>query len=603
MKSSVRYVLAVCVLIAAASGEAADQVRIVAQVDTSKDIYVGERFSLNIIIDGDTSPGEVDLSPLAAYHPQSTGNSPVSQTSVSLINGKMTQQVKRCVMGFSLAAERAGRMDIPSLTVTFGGKTYRTNPLAVNIVQPGTTDRLDLEAELSEQQCYVGQPVVMTVRFYYSARISDPQFNIPAFSSGGFYFENPDLINPGEKEYDLGVGVNVLVSRQRTTHNGRACDLIVMRKVLIPRVAGQVNIAPATVSTNIAVSQSLSFFGPRYEYKRFMVNSKLLTLNILPLPDENKPREIYGLVGRYTISASAAPTNVDVGDPITLVINVGGSKYLKPVEWPALEEIAEMAANFKIPSQESSPAIEGGFKVFTQTIRANNDKVTAIPAIPLAFFDPDKGEYVVARTDPIPLSVAPTRILTGADLEGSDFTPVNKEVEAIKKGLSANYEGLEALTNQSFSPLAAMVNPGYAVLWGLPLAALVFSFVFRVFTHTSSEKQAVRRRRSAAGRAIRQLKKVASADSDNRHELLAWAMKRYIGERFDRLAGSLTADECHQIIVSATDDAQTADAYRDSIAGCEAARYAPVAVEADAAQIREVIELVHRIEKRSGKRH
>ncbi|MHC4620320.1 MAG: BatD family protein, partial [Planctomycetota bacterium] len=548
MSAYLKYLLAFCVLAMAISDRAAAQVRVFAQVDTSKDIYVGERFAYNVVIDGDTNPGEVDLTPLAEYNPQSTGSRPTSQTSVSLINGKMTQKtVRQCVMSFLLAADRPGRMKLPSLTVTFGGKTYQTNPVEVNILQPGTTDRLDLEAALSEKQCYVGQPLIITIKFYFAAEISNPQFNIPVLNTDDFYFENPDITNPAEKEYDLGTGVTVFVSQHRTTHKGRDSNLVILRKVLIPKVPGRMELAPAAVSADVAVGRSRSFFGARYQYKRFMVSSQPLTLTVLPLPQENQPPEFYGLVGRYTISASATPTNVNVGDPITLTVKIGGSKYLKAVQWPALEKIPRMAANFKIPSERSSPTIKAGSKVFTQTIRANNDKVTAIPPVPLAFFDPDKASYVLAKTDPIPLTVAPTKILTGADLEGSEFAPINKEVEAIRKGLSANYEGFDVLENQTFSPLATALSPAYAALWAVPLAALVFSSLARLFTQTSPEKEAHKRRRAAPGRAVRELKKVASAELDHRHELLASAMKQYIGERFDKMAGSLTADDCHHI--------------------------------------------------------
>jgi len=69
----------------------------------------------------------------------------------------------------------------------------------------------------------------------------------------------------------------------------------------------------------------------------------------------------YGLVGRYMISASAAPTKVSVGDPITLTIKIG-AEYLKPVQWPELEQISELSENFKMPSQKSSPTIENGLR-------------------------------------------------------------------------------------------------------------------------------------------------------------------------------------------------------------------------------------------------
>jgi len=332
-----------------------------------------------------------------------------------------------------------------------------------------------------------------------------------------------------------------------------------------------------------------------------MVNSQPLKLTVLPLPKEGKPSGFYGLVGRYTISASATPTKVNVGDPMTLTIKIGGSKYLKPIQWPALEQISELTENFKIPSEKASPTIENGYKVFTQTIRANNDKIAAIPSIPLAYFDVEKGDYAVGKTEPIELEVSPSKILTDADLEGRDFTAVKKNVEAIKKGLSANYEDLDALINQTFSPLAVALSPGYVVIWTGPLALLILSALIKFLTHTTPEKVAQKRRRNAAAKAIAQLKGVTSATIQQRHELLASVMKQYVGDRFDRMAGSLTCDDCHEVIAAVTEDVQIADRYKEIIANCEAVRYTTVEANIDSAQIKEVRELVRTIEKKSKK--
>lgn len=591
------------------TGIASAEIRVFAQVDNSAGIYLGERFGYHIIIDGENKPGQVDLAPLAAYNPQSAGNRDVSQTAISIVNGKTTQNItKQYVMSYSLTAGQEGLIHLPPVTVTIDGKSYQTNPVEVNILKPGTTDQLDLEVTLSDQKCYLGQPVIMTIKFYVSADIGDFQFNIPAFTSDAFYLEDPDVSNQQAKEYDLGNGIIILVSQSRTTHNGKDSILLSFSKVLIPKNSGEIEIAPTSVSANVAVGRAQSqdrffegFFGSQKEYKRFMVSSPPSKLTVLPLPEKDKPSGFYGLVGQYTISASAAPTQVNVGDPVTLTIKIGGSRYLKPVQWPALEQISELAQNFKMPSEKASPTIENGCKVFTQTIRANSDKVTEIPPIPLPYFDAGKGEYAVAKSEPIKLEVSPSKILTGADLEGKDFAPVNKEVEAIKKGLSANYEDLDALTNQTFSPLSAAVTPRYASVWAGPLALVTAAALIKSFTHTTPEQVARKRRRNAAGVAIGKLRKISSLASQQRHEALASIMKQYIGDRFDRTAGSLTEDDCHKVIAEAAQDNQAADRYKEIIADCHAARYASIEADIDSRQITEVEKLIRTIEKKSKK--
>jgi hypothetical protein len=599
-----KYIIPVLAVMTLLTTSASAQVQVSAQVDSGRDIYVGEGFNFYIVIQGSENAGNVDLQPLQEYNPQSAGNR--QQSSINIINGKTTQSVTT-VMTYTLTATRPGRLQIPSLTVEVDGKTYRTNPLSVNIIRPGTTDQLDLDVALSQQRCYIGQPVIMTVKFFVSAQVSDFQFNIPVFSSDDFYIEEPDVSDPQAKLYRLNAGTTVMVSQNRVVHNNKDSILLSFSKVLIPKRSGTIAIEPSSVSAAVAVGRTRSrdlfdsFFGGQTQYRRFMVNSEPVELQVSPLPDEGKPAQFYGLVGQYTISASATPRKVSVGDPITLTIKIGGGKYLKPVQWPDLEQLPAMAANFKIPSQKASPAIENGFKIFTQTIRAKTDKVTEIPSIPLSYFDAGQGKYVTAQTEPIKLEVAPTKILTNADLEGSDFAPVNREIEAIKKGLSANYEDLDTLNDMSFSPLAALANPGYAVIWAVPLLGLISSLFIKLFSHTSSEKIAARRRRQACGKALGQLKKLTSTEPDGQSEQLASIMKQYIGEKFDKTAGSLTPDDCYDAIVSTTQDVQSADKYRTFIAGFEAGRYAPIKIEIDSDRIKQVGELVRSIEKATHK--
>ena len=599
----VKKLIFILVFISSVAASVSAQVRVSAQVDTGKDIYVGESFGYYIILEGTNQAGLVDLEPLRRFNPISTGNK--TRNSVSIINNKTIQR-NVLIMTYSLTVNKEGPVTIPTVTVTLDGKSYVTNPVSVNILKPGTTDQLDLEMSLSDTRCYVGQPVVLTINFYVSADIGDFQIDVPAFTSGDFEIEDSEIIDPQARQYRLHTGVNVLVSQSRVTHNSRDAILVTFNKILIPKRSGLIRLGPAFVSADVAVGRTSSsdsffegFLGSNVQYKRFIVDSEPLELNVLALPDQDKPEGFYGLIGNYTISADATPTNVNVGDPITLTIKIGGSRYLKPVQWPDLEQVPGLAADFKIPTQKASPTIEDGFKVFTQTIRANNDRVTEIPPIPLAYFDAEQNKYNVVRTEPIKLEVAPTKILTNADLEGSDFAPVNKEVEAIKKGLSANYESLDVLENMKFSPVSALLGSGYTVVWSLPLAALVLSIIIKVVTNTTPEQIAAKRRRQSCGRALRRLKKISSGNVQDREEQIVSIMKQYIGDRFDRTAGSLTPDDCYNEIITAASDVDSAEKYKELMAEFEAARYAPIRADATEQKIRQIHGLIKSIEKKS----
>ena len=78
-------------------------------------------------------------------------------------------------------------------------------------------------------------------------------------------------------------------------------------------------------------------------------------------------------------------------------------------------------------------------------------------------------------------------------------------------------------------------------------------------------------------------------------------MKQYIGDRFDRVAGSLTADDCYEIIAAAIQDTQTAEKYSQTIADFEAARYASIETNLDTTKVKELINLVRTVEKKTKK--
>lgn len=602
MKHLFPYLILAAVLALPAAANAADAVRVRAVVNAETAIYPGEAFQYSIVVEGGAKPTRIDISPLREFDPTPVGDG----TSYNQINDQVSISYSS---NYQITAKEAGAMHLPPVTVVVGGKTYTTNAVDVTVSKPGSTDRMSVEFTVSDSKCYAGQPIVMTVRWIVSARWQNVAFDVPVFDSPDFLIEEIASAGAAPAEQNLIDGIPTAVKGVRQSIKGMDSEVYTFSKVLIPQRAGRIRLNPVVVSTNLAVGRvrTNSVFNPySIKYDRVSVQSEPVELEVLPVPEEGKPVEFYGLVGQYTISASAAPTKVSVGDPITLTIRVGGNPYLKPVQWPDLEQVPELAANFKIPAEKASPTLESGKKVFTQTLRASSEAVTQVPPIPLAFFDSRSGEYVVARTDPIPLEVAPTKILTNADVEAASSGSTSGDggakhlspVQAVRQGLSANYYGPEVLTDQRFSLAAAVLNPGYAAIWSIPFAALVVSAVVRLAGRTSLESLARKRRRQAAVVALRRLKAAASADDRQRPEQLLDAMKTYVGDRFDRVAASLTADDCRDVIAQAVDDTALASRYRDLIAACEGARYASLAADVGSGRVREAEELIDAIEKR-----
>ena len=586
------------------------EVRVGAQVNAGNVIYAGDRFAYIVVIDGVSEAGTVDLSPLANFKPEYYKGQDNSSYSMRKENGRVVREKskRQYLMVFSLLASKAGVVELPGVDVTVAGKVYKTGPVSVTIVAPARSEKLDLKLSVSKKKCYVGEPVEIMLKWYIhkdvasKVEVKGVSFVSPIFDSGAFYIERiinePKALSDRKNYLRFQInGKNVPFAKRGVKRKGEVWVELAYSAVFIPKHAGNVRIEPGRVLADLAVGRVVSrrFMGEvQRETKRFMAESKGAELEVIPLPDVARPKEAYGLVGNYTISANAKPTTVDVGQPITLTVKVGGSKLLSSVRRPDIESMEGFVGDFRISTQREDPVVKDGQKIFTMTIRAASDSITEIPAIPLVFFDTGKGDYVTVKSKPIPLKVSPSEVVTIGDVEFTGNGGISSHVEAVKKGMAANVVDIE-LVSQEFSPLEAIVSPGYLSLWGVPFAAFIVSVVFRLMTNTSDAKVAASRRRGARKNAEGMLKAAASKED------VAVAMCEYVGWRFGKSAGAITGGDCERIIAGETGDEKIAKEYRAMFEKCEASRYTGGGGVFDAGEVEKVISLIVTIDKKSGR--
>jgi hypothetical protein len=138
-------------------------------------------------------------------------------------------------------------------------------------------------------------------------------------------------------------------------------------------------------------------------------------------------------------------------------------------------------------------------------------------------------------------------------------------------------------------------------LWGGPLALLIFSAFAKMFTHTTPEKIAARRRKSAFRNAVKAAMATQKHSGSDASELLASAMKQYVADKFGRIAKSLTAADCSGLISASVSDMGIAHEYKRVIESCEAGTYSGADVKYEPALVAEVIAMMRKIEKGAGR--
>ena len=454
--------LLICLQPAIAAGQ---PISVQAQVDR-QEVTVGESFLLQIKIDGDDSPVEPDLSGLQDFTVQPKGGGQNNRESITIINGKVNRISEHgYIFQYQLTPKRDGMLTIPSVEIIAGGKTLLTQPVPIRVSKPLTTDEFKLMLSLSAAECYVGQSLVLTVKWYVNTNIAEFNFDLPFLEDQRFSFADfPEDSNyQGQNAIPIKLPGGAVIARkgqelQYTT--------VTLRRILIPIVPGEFDLGRASVFSKIITGYqqkrpgqpfndffNQDFFGDVFGrrqaiYKQLVTESNDLQIKVLPLPEENRPVDYSGLVGQYSIAAEASPTEINVGDPITLNIMVTGGVYLDNVVFPSLNNQSDIRDNFKVPEEMGPGEIDGRVKVFTQTIRAKYPTVKEIPSIKLNYFNPETGKYESAATKAIPLLVNATKIITARDAEGITAALANSELTSLNKGIAHNYVGEDMLKNQ-----------------------------------------------------------------------------------------------------------------------------------------------------------
>ncbi len=531
----------------------------------SQRVFVGQQFLLQIQIRGSDQPDPVDIGPLEAdFSVTEAGGGSSNSTSVSIVNGKMAQQVRRGYnINYRLSARRAGTVQIPSLKVTANGQAARTQPISLSVQPPQENDDFKFRLSLSESRAYVGQALKLSAEWYIGREVQDFSFTMPLLDDRRFELRDlpsdaalraqgtDDLL-----EFRLG-DRNTIARKERGTLDGREYIVVRFEKLLIPRTAGTIALPAATVtfsSPRPGQSRGRSLFddffgggvfsgafGGRPVMETLAIPSNRPSVAVLELPSEGRPAGFNGWIGQFEIHAEAKPTAVAVGEPITLSLKIEGPGIVAVSKLPSLDGQVALTRDFKVPREIGAGENRGSAWHFTQTLRAKHHSVTEIPAVELPYFDPKADAYRIARSEPVPLRVEAARVVTADDAEGRGIEPRQLEVESTEQGIAHNYVDPAALIpmeDGTASWLRALgpVPLAVAVLL-LPPVAYLGLLGMRLRRHYGNAP------RWRAGSALSHWKKsvqaidIDTAGSEVAAAVLA-ALREYLGVR---LIGSRTA--------------------------------------------------------------
>ncbi len=562
----------------------AQEIQVRAGVERTE-VYTGEAFIYQIQIQGTNKVPPPTVRGNDFFDIRFMGGQDTSSRVVMSINGKMTEEVNEGInLTYQVTPRKAGSITIPAVSVVAGGATHRTNPVQVRVLEPQETDDVKLRLKLSRNRAYVGEPVILTVTWYLARDIRQVDFTLPVLSSTDFEIIDPgvrggakarimSLPTPGGGEIKLVQGQDTLDGHNYTT--------LSFRRVLIPRKEGTFDTGGGTLACEVLVGRQRQrspfddFFnmGSRGTYKRVVSPSNNPRLEVRNLPLDGRPPGFSGNVGKYEIETSALPTDVKVGDPITLTLRISGSSYISRAKAPRMSLQEDLTTDFKVPEEMAPGKVSGGAKVFNQTLRAKRPEVKEIPPIEFHYFDTAEGRYKTAKSEVIPITVEATRVVTAWDAEGASGRPEARELQTLTEGIAANYEDSDVLGSHAFGNWNLLLGPSWLMGLGfLPLSfvgCLIFSLVMR---KRRSDPGAVRAR--GAHRALKKRMAALDGRGTGTEGMLLEALRAYLGARLRMPPAALTFVEVEGPLRErgiSEDDLRRLEAL---ILRCEAGQYA-----------------------------
>lgn len=493
------------VVLCASACTAGDAPRLTTQLGANQ-VYVGESVELRVQESNVKNPVAPDLAALQAdFDVALIGDQSLNQTSIRIINFKRYEErTFGHIWAYRLTPKRAGTLTVPALSVTADGQAIASTPLALNVIAPEKQDSVRMELAIEPQKVYVGQSFDVKLRIYVRplpdvpnrdplvplARAGQPPAlqitwdNVPdglvsddtrqwlarhqSRSGAGFAINNrgaDDAFAIFERRvalFDLSAG-----REKRKDDKGNIVEYFAyeLKRTFLPQKAGTFSFGPATIKGTFVDGVSGRGYSGRAVYA--LCAPAAITVQLAPA---SRPPTFCGGIGSYTVSASATPTALRVGDPLTLTLAIegrgrGGSLDL--ISAPDLAANAQLAQDFDIIDKAPTGESKGDTKRFTYGLRPKRAGVS-LPPLTVTFFDPVKESFADVTTAAIPLTVTEAAQLKAGELVGNLAAPQTREIRSRQAGIFQNISDVSELGNQAVRPLFYISGvTGLAAAYGL----------------------------------------------------------------------------------------------------------------------------------------
>jgi hypothetical protein len=541
-------------------------------------IALGESATLSLTFE-DGSPRNVPMpSNVAGLQIAYVG--PSSQ--FSYINGETKSTV---TYNFTLTPRQAGDFAIPPLAADVGGQQLSSPSLRLKVLPPNSpppaavnsgSEVAFMRLTLPEKEVCPGEVLAARLDVYLRDDVQNfGNFQLTGTPANGFT-----------------VGKMAQSPKQRVQIGNRIYTDIPLSLALTTVKTGLVSVGPFTASAVVVLPSAnqardsfpFGIFGGG-EQKQVSLATDTLNVESLPLPTEGAPPNFNGAIGDYTMTVTAGPTNVAVGDPITVRVQISGRGALDALtlpDQPAWRDFKTYPPTSKV--ETGDPLGLQGTKTFEQIVAPQSTDVHELPVFSFSFFNPDTKTYRTLRQPSVQLAVqssgtTPAPMIAATKTPNPQPLPPQQDILPIK-------EQPGALT-QAGPPL--LTRPVFLAMQSLPVFAWLAAFVWRKRTDSLANNPRLRRQRRVAQlvrKGLNDLHRLAAEkNSDEFFATLFRLLQEQLGERLDCSASSITEAVIDERLVLLGAPETTLAGLRELFQLCNQARYAPMRTSGELAAV------------------
>ena len=370
------------------------------------------------------------------------------------VNGSLSEYITYTI---TLRPKIKGRLPIASAIVKAKGKIATSSPIVIFVKEAGTTQPIEEErpdyylmpnenlkdkvaknlfvkATIDKRTCYVGEPVLATFKLF--TRLDSESKIVKRPSLNGFSVVDMEQPEAGIFSKEL--------------YNGKMYNCYLIRKVqLFPLQSGLLTIEPVEVENLVRMIRAKARSSKETNtwmdavmekmreadvsdgdivQERIILKSDTLKVNVLDVPEKNKPESFDGAVGNFSMQASLLNKSIAANDYATLRVVIKGKGNLPmitapTVHWPTGVDSFDAKLSEEI-DKHNAPI--SGTKTFDIPFAVSKPGLFTIPKINFTYFDEQTKTYHTVSSDSLQLNVtAPVK----------RKTPVFHDEPIVKEGL------------------------------------------------------------------------------------------------------------------------------------------------------------------------